>query len=172
MSLIANGYAGHCRGVSRGPERRRRQRKEDMSNSLEEDETKQIVCCSQLIFLFVKQQLLLIANVTSSPHVKFRSVRHRHGLLLTLEHVLSHAGVSESSQDRRRSSVYSVDSTVWQDDVVPLYRHNEHFPGYTGHVPKLNQTHGTRFSQASRMALQTPPSLDRYEPSCTCAGLT
>uniref|UniRef100_A0A7S4NYE8 Uncharacterized protein n=2 Tax=Guillardia theta TaxID=55529 RepID=A0A7S4NYE8_GUITH len=86
---------------------------------------------------------------------------HMSPLPRTSNSVAFDTGVSDSSQDRRRSSVYSVDSTVWQDDVVPLYRHNEHFPGYTGHVPKLNQTHGTRYSHASRMALQTPPSLDR-----------
>mmetsp|Transcript_38574 Transcript_38574/g.60179 ORF Transcript_38574/g.60179 Transcript_38574/m.60179 type:complete len:343 (+) Transcript_38574:690-1718(+) len=59
--------------------------------------------------------------------------------------------------------------TLWDDDPVKLYRHNEHFPGYTGHVPKLCQTFGTRFTIGTRSALSAPPApssrpMSSYDP--------
>lgn len=53
-------------------------------------------------------------------------------------------------------------ASAWgQDDPVRLYRHNEHFPGYTGHVPRLQQTHGTGYTIASRFALSAPPAPEK-----------
>ena len=37
------------------------------------------------------------------------------------------------------------------------YRLGEYIPGYSGHIPKFNNTFGLQFTQASRSALQVPP---------------
>lgn len=65
----------------------------------------------------------------------------------------NNAGFSNHGAPGRRSA--------HEDDSVQFYRHNENIPGYTGHVPRLQQTHGTGYTAASRLALMAPPAPDK-----------
>ncbi|KAJ1471296.1 hypothetical protein T484DRAFT_1844740 [Baffinella frigidus] len=44
------------------------------------------------------------------------------------------------------------------DDPDRIYRCNEYFPGYAGHVPKLLHNFGRSYTPGTRTALKTPPA--------------